>query len=251
MSHAAFLRAILDRPDDDAPRLVYADWLDDRGDADRAELIRVQCEIAKPEPCRIPDRCVYGPNPRPEREGELIWFCGSLECAKRAVFRDRSATLFDRLGLADARAVAFGLPKWCYVSDDIGSVCGPWRASAALRRGFVHAVTISWPDCRDHLDAILAAQPVRTVRLASTPIPGQKRRGPDSHYFLASTRSEDMRVPMPWPDPDGFPPLEKLLSARWPYVKEWHLPAAISGRGSVRIGDRTFDSVSWSIVADQ
>lgn len=38
-----FLRMILDRPDDDGPRLVFADWLEERGDCDRAELIRLQC----------------------------------------------------------------------------------------------------------------------------------------------------------------------------------------------------------------
>src|SRR5215467_10473117 len=42
-----FLAAIRENPDDDTPRLIYADWLDDRGDADRAEFIRVQCELAK------------------------------------------------------------------------------------------------------------------------------------------------------------------------------------------------------------
>src|SRR5262245_42157480 len=43
MSHAdAFLEAILDDPDDLGHRLVYADWLDDQGDADRAEFIRLQ-----------------------------------------------------------------------------------------------------------------------------------------------------------------------------------------------------------------
>jgi uncharacterized protein (TIGR02996 family) len=42
----AFLRAIIDNPDDDLPRLVYADWLDEHGDPQRAELIRVQCELA-------------------------------------------------------------------------------------------------------------------------------------------------------------------------------------------------------------
>src|SRR5437762_9382326 len=43
----AFLRAIIDNPDDDLPRLVYADWLDEHGDAARAEFIRVQCELAR------------------------------------------------------------------------------------------------------------------------------------------------------------------------------------------------------------
>jgi uncharacterized protein (TIGR02996 family) len=43
--HAAFMRAILAAPDDDLPRLVYADWLDERGDP-RGEFIRVQLAIA-------------------------------------------------------------------------------------------------------------------------------------------------------------------------------------------------------------
>ena len=40
--HEAFLRAIFDAPDDDTPRLVYADFLQENGEDDRAELIRVQ-----------------------------------------------------------------------------------------------------------------------------------------------------------------------------------------------------------------
>ena len=47
MTHAdAFLQAILDAPDDDAPRLLFADWLEDNGDADRAEFIRIQTALA-------------------------------------------------------------------------------------------------------------------------------------------------------------------------------------------------------------
>src|SRR5690242_12437796 len=36
----AFLHALLDRPEDDAPRLVYADWLEEHGDP-RGEFIRL------------------------------------------------------------------------------------------------------------------------------------------------------------------------------------------------------------------
>jgi uncharacterized protein (TIGR02996 family) len=43
-----FLSGIRAEPDDDAPRLVFADWLEDQGDAERAEFIRVQCELARP-----------------------------------------------------------------------------------------------------------------------------------------------------------------------------------------------------------
>jgi uncharacterized protein (TIGR02996 family) len=44
--HDAFLDAIRENPDDDAHRLVYADWLEERGDP-RGEFIRVQCELAR------------------------------------------------------------------------------------------------------------------------------------------------------------------------------------------------------------
>ena len=39
------LRAIVGNPDDLAPRLVYADWLEERGELDRATCIRVGCEL--------------------------------------------------------------------------------------------------------------------------------------------------------------------------------------------------------------
>jgi uncharacterized protein (TIGR02996 family) len=45
--HAALLAAVVDRPDDDTPRLVLADWLDDHGDPDRAAFVRAQVELAR------------------------------------------------------------------------------------------------------------------------------------------------------------------------------------------------------------
>jgi len=50
--HDALLAAIRQAPDDDAPRLVYADWLDEHGESDRAEFVRLQIEI---DPYRRPD----------------------------------------------------------------------------------------------------------------------------------------------------------------------------------------------------
>ncbi len=46
----ALYRAVLDRPDDDTPRLVYADALDDLGLADRAAFVRTQVEAARAAP---------------------------------------------------------------------------------------------------------------------------------------------------------------------------------------------------------
>jgi uncharacterized protein (TIGR02996 family) len=64
----AFMQAIIEAPDDDAPRLVYADWLDDQGEAERADFIRVQIELA-----RLPQ----GDPRRPE-----------LEARERALLRE-------------------------------------------------------------------------------------------------------------------------------------------------------------------
>jgi uncharacterized protein (TIGR02996 family) len=41
-----FIWAILDAPDDDTPRLVFADWLEDHGEEAHAEFIRLQCRLA-------------------------------------------------------------------------------------------------------------------------------------------------------------------------------------------------------------
>jgi uncharacterized protein (TIGR02996 family) len=59
----ALLAGIAAEPDEDAPRLVYADYLDEHGDHDRAELIRAQCEAPRhpgtlAKPCGIP-ACVH------------------------------------------------------------------------------------------------------------------------------------------------------------------------------------------------
>jgi uncharacterized protein (TIGR02996 family) len=62
----AFLAAIADRPDDDLPRLVFADWLDEHGQPERAEFIRVQIELAK-HPADVPRWGILR-----ERERELL-----------------------------------------------------------------------------------------------------------------------------------------------------------------------------------
>lgn len=64
-----FLDAILARPADDGPRLVYADFLDDTGsaaDAARADLIRVQLALA-----RLPDDHLRRP-PLVARQADLL-----------------------------------------------------------------------------------------------------------------------------------------------------------------------------------
>jgi uncharacterized protein (TIGR02996 family) len=44
----SLIHGMLAEPGEDAPRLVYADWLADHGDDALAELIRVQLEMGRP-----------------------------------------------------------------------------------------------------------------------------------------------------------------------------------------------------------
>lgn len=40
-----FIQAIKNNPDDDAPRLIYADWLEEQGDTNQADFIRASIEL--------------------------------------------------------------------------------------------------------------------------------------------------------------------------------------------------------------
>ena len=65
--HDALLRAICDHPDDDTPRLIFADFLEENGEGDRAAFIRAQVELG-----RTPEWepfAVFCRHRRPEWEG--------------------------------------------------------------------------------------------------------------------------------------------------------------------------------------
>lgn len=50
MEETAILQEILEHPDDDVPRLIYADWLEDHGgpmEQARAEFIRLQIQLSR------------------------------------------------------------------------------------------------------------------------------------------------------------------------------------------------------------
>jgi uncharacterized protein (TIGR02996 family) len=58
----ALLHAICENPDDDAPRLIYADWLDEHGDSMQATFIRLQIETnngGKPDQVRLQETEIW------------------------------------------------------------------------------------------------------------------------------------------------------------------------------------------------
>ena len=55
----ALMFAVCENPDDDTPRLVLADWLEENGEPERAQFIRLQIQLA---------RGTYPPNERKRLE---------------------------------------------------------------------------------------------------------------------------------------------------------------------------------------
>ena len=87
------LAAVIAAPDDDFPRLVYADYLDETGRADRAAFIRVQVELAT-----LP--------PGDPRRADLLATADRLEDANRAAW---AAEYGCPAGALDYRR---GFPEW-------------------------------------------------------------------------------------------------------------------------------------------
>jgi uncharacterized protein (TIGR02996 family) len=146
----ALLQAILDQPEDDLPRLAYADWLDEQGgdeERDRAELIRLGVELER----RLAQR--------PDRH-ELEAFARQLLVTAPGPFdfrrqvdpqsEDRIAELLARHG-----------ERWAAPFIN--------RASAwAFRRGFVEEVALPPDWLALHARDLFAAAPLRAVHLRST-----------------------------------------------------------------------------------
>ena len=94
-----FLDAVFARYHDDAPRLVYADFLDDAGDPDRAELVRVQVALA-----RLPDDHPRKPE-LVDRQDELIAANSARWAAHLA---DLGVTVWFRRGVPDSVSMYAG-----------------------------------------------------------------------------------------------------------------------------------------------
>jgi uncharacterized protein (TIGR02996 family) len=129
----ALLSAIIAAPDDDAPRLVLADVLEERGQVERASFIRLQIKMARCRMCHRKDgterkdsyaehcgRCVPGRR----RERELL-------AAHAAAWLLPSPTPFPPV-VIDAEQIGWGLREVTRLGDEYIPV--------TFRRGFPDTV---------------------------------------------------------------------------------------------------------------
>lgn len=119
VTESTFMAAILAKPREDAPRLVYADWLEEHGDTARAEFIRIGCKMAS---CRMCHR----------KDGTKRKDGYSANCGRCKPLRRREQALLEQHGAEWAKPV-------CDILD-----CGFDLANQHIRfeRGFIGAVEL-------------------------------------------------------------------------------------------------------------
>jgi uncharacterized protein (TIGR02996 family) len=203
---SALLRAIRASPEDDAPRLAFADWLDERagGPTPRAELIRVSVELARLRQ--------QAGNP-PARKHPLA--------ARIARLEDRRFDLFYQKPLIHLGGYPGG---WRFLLAPPGYADCQYANDYApgalfLSRGLAELAIANAGEWVEYGDRVLAEHPVREVRLAGWPDPFEdgRRRGlrndPAGRVFgdaevIAAHRADE-------------PPVVDLLRCRWPEVETW------------------------------
>lgn len=153
------ITAINTHPDDDTPRLVYADWLDEH-----AGTVDCFCKGRKwkqPDPCH---RCNgrYGLSDGRRERAELI----RVQCELTAIgpadtVRGKGANLRRRerelWGGPDDRTRLLGTPDWMLLTvipSNMHELPVGWRALGLVYRGFVEEIRCAATDWLRHADAL-------------------------------------------------------------------------------------------------
>jgi uncharacterized protein (TIGR02996 family) len=124
----ALLEAVFATPGDDAPRLVYADWLDEHGEPAQAAFIRAQIELGRHQPDtaehdRIAENLLglwdrFIAELTPVVTGDVMLLPSAfrrglptvpISIPHVSVFRDQSPQWWPRLPI---RGIAIHMPQW-------------------------------------------------------------------------------------------------------------------------------------------
>lgn len=251
---AAFLTAIRAQPSDDTARLVYADWLQEHGQDDRAEFIRVQCEIARfgtssrqqlrKEALKALRRQKEALHASVGRRGRVIvddaiWKLANAMANKlfdegesrRRVLTRRELDLLDAhrkewfplLGRSPGFAEDEPL-RWWPIQDALpsGARSLHYRIDGTPRRGFLDSLTLDTRDWFRYAALIRATHPVTRVKLSVRPIFGVGgATWKPGGVWLAPERGGPawyVRMADGTKDDLGVEDLPLVLNAAWPGV---------------------------------
>lgn len=157
------LRAILMNPKCDTTRLVYADWLQDNGDPDRAEFIRIQVGFSqglyKGKPLtEMPDKVV---NHLASTEYKFVermandWFLLKELSGRKHNIYQKQFFIEDffrpRISLRAPR-----LPRWSSRDGDI---------KLMITNGFVTEISLPLNSFLTNANALFQSQPIENVKI--------------------------------------------------------------------------------------
>jgi uncharacterized protein (TIGR02996 family) len=142
----ALLAAIRQFPEEDTPRLVFADWLDEHGEGERAAMIRYSCSPKFSNRRTAEFRRVKRIAERWFPIDKFFTYFAPRDCAD-----------FAHNGASSVMESLFRLPP------------NARKRRVLFDRGLVIAVRCSAEQWIEHADAILAEHPVRWVRLTTRP----------------------------------------------------------------------------------
>lgn len=148
--HDALMGAVLDNPDDDLPRLAYADWLEEQGGEvgyARAEFIRVQAELA-------------GRERDGSERAECSW--GGTCCCRSHTLRRREEALAGRADAEARRTLPWVGADWMPLRT-LERNPGLTNPVYVFRRGFVAEVRAPLAALLEHGPAICRAHPVERM----------------------------------------------------------------------------------------
>jgi uncharacterized protein (TIGR02996 family) len=121
---SALWRAVVAAPHDDAPRLIYTDWLEENGAPERAEFIRVQCRLA-----RLDDAAAE--RPLLERRERHLW--QRYKGIWRACLPPRMREFPFRRGFVHPKGVNLSPKRLLQLGDDALAHAPLWDVRLGLR----------------------------------------------------------------------------------------------------------------------
>ncbi|VTR93228.1 leucine-rich repeat-containing protein typical subtype : Repeat-companion domain protein OS=Isosphaera pallida (strain ATCC 43644 / DSM 9630 / IS1B) GN=Isop_0392 PE=4 SV=1 [Gemmata massiliana] len=214
----ALLATILAHPDEDTPRLMFADWLQEHNQPLRAEFVRVQVQLA--DLLRRMARAGLRPTPRARTATECKRYPELFALlARQALIWPTYGEWFPFGPLPQDHAAATCeniFNKLC-VYAAVNHL--PWVS--LTQRGFLKAVQCPAASWLAHADAILARHPVERVRLTDVPgALGQIRLGwRNGHKCQLGFRGRKMHVlALPPSAPGSESTWPHLLEAEWPSI---------------------------------
>ena len=170
----ALYEAILAQPAEDTPRLMYADWLDEHGNPDRAEFIRAQCQ----EACR---EWLVDPS-----EGHT---CAAIPCIlcedeqdRNRLWKNERRWIETNRKLIQAAHKPFTIGLWRQ-----GAPVDDREAWLLFRRGFVDEARCTLATFLANAPA-LARFPITRVRLTDREPSGGSPDTPGAYYWFDDRR---------------------------------------------------------------